>query len=57
MLEDEVRDGDWEVFGKARQFYKSCMNLERLEELGVRPMLDTLKDLGGWPVLEGKVGN
>lgn len=53
LLEDEVRDGDWEVFGKARQFYKSCMNLERLEELGVRPMLDTLKDLGGWPVLEG----
>ena len=43
------------MFGKARKFYKSCMNLERLEELGVRPMLDTLKDLGGWPVLEGKV--
>ena len=53
LLEDEGRDGDWEVFGKARKYYKSCMNLERLEELGVRPMLDTLKELGGWPVIEG----
>ena len=53
LLEDEGRDGDWEVFGKAKKFYKSCMNLERLEELGVGPVLDTLKRLGNWPVLEG----
>lgn len=38
----------------ARRLFKSCMNLERLEELGVRPMLDTLKSFGGWPVLEGE---
>ena len=37
-----------------RKFYKSCMDLDRLEELGVNPMLETLKELGGWPVLEGE---
>ena len=37
-----------------RKFYKSCMDLERLEELGVNPLLKTLKELGGWPVLEGE---
>ena len=29
------------------------MDLERLEELGVKPMLENLKTLGGWPVLDG----
>ena len=54
LLEAEAAEGEWEVFGKARKFYKSCMDLERLEELGVNPMLETLKELGGWPVLEGE---
>ena len=53
LLEAEDRDEDWELFKVAKKFYKSCMNLEQLENLGVKPMLDSLKLLGGWPVLEG----
>ena len=53
LLEEEDKSGDWEVFRMTKKLFKSCMNLERLEELGVRPLLETLKGFGGWPVLEG----
>ena len=56
ILEADDRDEefeDWELFRTTKKFYKSCMNLRRLEELGVKPMLDSLKLLGGWPVVEG----
>ena len=28
------------------------MDLEKLEEIGHAPLMDTLKEFGGWPVLE-----
>ena len=57
LLEAEDRDEEWELFKVAKKFYRSCMNLGRLEELGVKPMLDSLKLLGGWPVIEGDEWN
>ena len=53
LLESEDSDQDWELFRMAKRLYRSCMNLERIEELGVKPLLDSLQYLGGWPVLEG----
>ena len=37
---------------KIKRFYGKCINETRLEERGVRPLLDTLKSVGGWPILE-----
>jgi Peptidase family M13 len=31
--------------------YKACMDEERIERTGLGPLLDMLKQLGGWPVL------
>ena len=53
LLEAEDGDEDWELFRTAKKYYRSCMDLDRLEKLGVKPMLDSLKHLGGWPVLQG----
>ncbi|KAK3932625.1 Neprilysin-2 [Frankliniella fusca] len=38
-------------FNKAKRLYGSCVNTERLEELGVQPALRILEAVGGWPML------
>ena len=44
LLEASESDRDWELFGLAKRFYRSCMNVDRLQELGVTPLLDSLGD-------------
>ena len=41
------------VFGRARDLYASCMDTERLEEVGLAPLTDKLSEMGGWPAVEG----
>ena len=52
LLEEETSEDSFEVDDMSRQWYNACMNETRIEELGVQPVLDSLKALGGWPVLE-----
>uniref|UniRef100_H2ZJ03 Peptidase M13 C-terminal domain-containing protein n=1 Tax=Ciona savignyi TaxID=51511 RepID=H2ZJ03_CIOSA len=33
---------------KARKFYHSCIDLEQIEALGSRPLIDLIVSLGGW---------
>lgn len=33
---------------KAVQFYRSCMNTTRIEELGSEPIVDLIEQVGGW---------
>lgn len=37
----------------ARDQYKACMNDARLEDLRVGPLVKSLEELGGWPVVVG----
>jgi predicted metalloendopeptidase len=53
ILEEGPTDADWPVFKKAKEHYKACMDKPKLEELGVEPAKAKLRELGGWPVLEG----
>ena len=53
LLEAEQAEDDFKAYQLARDHYKACINEERLEELGVKPMQQKLKELGGWPVIEG----
>lgn len=36
----------------ARDHYQACMDLDRLEEVGLEPLKSLLTFLGGWPVLD-----
>ncbi len=33
--------------------FKSCMDEEKIESVGLKPLSDELSSLGGWPVVEG----
>jgi membrane metallo-endopeptidase-like protein 1 len=54
LLEENPNpDEDFESYELARNHYRACTNLDKLEELGVEPLLQHLRAIGGWPVLEG----
>ncbi|MPC12879.1 Membrane metallo-endopeptidase-like 1 [Portunus trituberculatus] len=36
-----------------KNLYKSCMNTTKIKEQGLAPLKDILRQMGGWPVLEG----
>ncbi|OTF75706.1 hypothetical protein BLA29_007352 [Euroglyphus maynei] len=35
-----------------KRFYNSCMNVNELERKGAQPLIEIIKQLGGWPVLD-----
>ena len=51
ILEEDPSDEDFESYKLARDYYKSCVDQDRIEQLGVKPLQDKLKKMGGWPVL------
>ena len=52
ILESNVTEGGSLVFHQARDHYKSCMDLDRLDSIGIQPLQALLKKFGGWPVLD-----
>ena len=40
------------MFKQARDQYMSCMDLKRLEEIGLDPLINLLEGFGGWPVMK-----
>jgi len=53
ILQSDDTKEDNKVFQQAKDHYKACMDLEKLEEIGHSPLLENLKLFGGWPVLDG----
>lgn len=49
---NETADTNATVFNLARDQYMSCMDLQRMEEIGLKPIQDLIKKFGTWPVLE-----
>ena len=37
---------------QVRSVYHACMNEPLIEEIGLQPLKDKLRSMGGWPVLE-----
>ena len=53
ILEEESSPNEAKPFRMARDVYKSCMDIAKIETLGLEPIKQILEDLGGWPVLLG----
>ena len=52
-MEESQNSDDFESYELARTHFRSCMDEDKLEEKGVEPLKLKLKEIGGWPVLEG----
>ncbi|XP_003739567.2 neprilysin-2 [Galendromus occidentalis] len=52
---DKARDPPYVV--KLKYLYQSCVNTTHLDNLGEEPLQKILRDLGGWPVIEGNRWN
>ncbi|KAF9417630.1 hypothetical protein HW555_005337 [Spodoptera exigua] len=53
LLDEPIVENEPRPFVLAKTLYQACMNRTAIESRGVQPLLDMLKRLGGWPVLDG----
>ncbi|XP_011689066.1 PREDICTED: membrane metallo-endopeptidase-like 1 isoform X4 [Wasmannia auropunctata] len=56
-IEQDSPSNELKPFKLAKNFYKSCMNKTAIEQKGLTPLLNNLRKLGGWPVLDGEKWN
>lgn len=54
LLDEPIMPEEPKPYVLAKKLYQACMNRTAIEARGVQPLLDTMRQLGGWPVLEGK---
>ncbi|XP_035221859.1 neprilysin-2-like [Stegodyphus dumicola] len=57
LLEKELTGTEPEFIRLPKDMYASCMNVERINNASSKPLKNALRDLGGWPVLEGENWN
>lgn len=53
IINGPSRVSDTKPVQLAKRFYSSCLNETIIEKRGVKPIIDILDELGGWPVLKG----
>ena len=49
---ESSRDGDVRAVQLARQFYDSCMDTGRLDTMGSRPLVQLVRSIGGWSLID-----
>lgn len=53
IMEEPEQEFDKRSLILTKKFYKACMNTTAIDERGLKLMKDSLRQIGGWPVLEG----
>ncbi|XP_027901030.1 endothelin-converting enzyme 2b isoform X1 [Xiphophorus couchianus] len=48
LLENGTFNGTSEAERKTQSYYLSCLNTQRIEELGSQPLIDLIAKIGGW---------
>ncbi|KAJ8668517.1 hypothetical protein QAD02_010180 [Eretmocerus hayati] len=51
LLQQEANANDTIYMNLTRMYYQSCMNTYVIDEKGLQPLMITLENLGGWPLL------
>uniref|UniRef100_A0A286XUY4 endothelin-converting enzyme 1 n=1 Tax=Cavia porcellus TaxID=10141 RepID=A0A286XUY4_CAVPO len=50
LLENATFNSSSEAERKTQRFYLSCLQVERIQELGARPLRDLIDKIGGWNI-------
>ncbi|XP_011303155.1 endothelin-converting enzyme 2 isoform X3 [Fopius arisanus] len=50
ILESAGKPTDFEMMGKARRWYRSCMDTGQREAVGIKQLRDIMENIGGWPI-------
>ncbi|KAL1513423.1 hypothetical protein ABEB36_002838 [Hypothenemus hampei] len=53
MIEEPIRADEPKPFQLTKKLYRACMNKTLIEADGLSTIRDILKQLGGWPAMEG----
>ncbi|XP_022096999.1 membrane metallo-endopeptidase-like 1 isoform X2 [Acanthaster planci] len=56
LFERDGKPGEAKSITSVRNFYKSCLDLDKINEKNSQPLMDLLQALGGWPVLGNTQG-
>lgn len=51
LLSEKANDLENRSFRLARSFYQGCIDHKTLDEVGKKPLLKKMDELGGWPLL------
>ncbi|XP_055296410.1 neprilysin-2-like isoform X2 [Sitodiplosis mosellana] len=57
IIEDEIAPKESNVFALVKNLHKSCMNRTAVEAFGLEPFRQILRQIGGWPAVEGEQWN
>lgn len=57
LIQEPVKPGELKAFTLVKQYYQTCMNTTRVEEIGLGTINEFLRELGGWPVVVGSEWN
>lgn len=57
MIEEPIQENEPKPFKLTKQLYQACMNKTLIEADGLTTIKEILRELGGWPVLEGEKWN
>ncbi|XP_017206533.1 endothelin-converting enzyme 2b isoform X4 [Danio rerio] len=52
LLENGTFNSSSEAERKTQSYYLSCLNEQRIEELGAQPLMDLITKIGGWNITE-----
>ncbi|GLH05802.1 Neprilysin-2 [Gryllus bimaculatus] len=53
IVEEPIKENEAKPFKLVKKLYRACMNKTLIESRGLEPLQDILRELGGWPVVDG----
>ncbi|GFV42440.1 neprilysin-2 [Trichonephila clavipes] len=53
MVETGIKDTDSQFIRNLKSMYDACMNTTEIEMLGNDPLIKIVKEVGGWPAVDG----